>query len=79
MLFRRPVRAGDMLEIRSRVAHLGTKNITVHTECKRRKGEDLALVSTFVTFQVRSRSTPPTGSDGTCIRAWCGRSGFSAV
>jgi len=51
MLFRRPARAGDILEIRSRVAHLGTKSITVHTEC-RRDGDELALVSTFATFVV---------------------------
>lgn len=51
MLFTRPARAGDILEIRSRVAHLGSKSITVHTEC-RRDGDADALVSTFATFVV---------------------------
>lgn len=56
--FRRPVRLGDILEIRSRVAHAGSKSVTVLAECFRDSdGSDIVeCFATFVTVDQDGRS-----------------------
>lgn len=49
MLFLQPARLGDILEMRSRIAHLGEKSITVSTQCWR-DGKAKPLLSMFATF-----------------------------
>lgn len=60
MHFRSPVREGDILEIRSKVAHAGSKSVTVHAECFRDR--DGAIIvdcyATFVTVGAEGRPYP---------------------
>jgi acyl-CoA hydrolase len=49
MTFKKPIRNGDILEIKSKVAHLGKTSITIFSEVLR-KQDNLNVVSNFATF-----------------------------
>jgi acyl-CoA hydrolase len=49
LTFKKPLNNGDLIEIRSRIAHLGSSSITVYSEILRKK-DTVPVVSNIATF-----------------------------
>jgi acyl-CoA hydrolase len=58
MRFRRPVNNGDLIEIKSRIAYLGSSSITVHNQVFR-KSETEAIVSNLAVFVTVDKGNKP--------------------
>lgn len=58
LTFTRPINNGDLIEIRTRVAHLGFTSISVCSEVFR-KQDEVPLVSNFATFVTVNKLNKP--------------------
>ncbi len=58
MMFKKPINLGDIIEIKTRIAHLGSTSITVYTEVFR-QGEGTPLVSNFGIFVGVDKNNKP--------------------
>ncbi len=58
MTFKNPGHNGDLLEIQSRIAHLGTTSITVFSQIVRRQ-DAMILVSNMATFVTVDKQNKP--------------------
>jgi len=60
MIFKKPVKNGNLVEIKSRIAFLGTSSITVHSQVFL-KNDTVPLVSSMATFVTVDRHNRPYG------------------
>ena len=51
MTFKKPINNGDLLEIRSKVAHMGITSMTIFSEIIRRQ-DNVSMVTNFATFVI---------------------------
>ena len=58
MTFKKPVNLGDIIEIKSRVAYLGSTSITVYSQVFR-KQDEAPLVSNMATFVTVDKQNKP--------------------
>lgn len=58
MAFKKPINLGDIIEIKSRIAHLGSTSITVYSQVFR-KQDALPLVSNMATFVSVDKQNKP--------------------
>lgn len=58
MNFKKPINQGDIIEIRAKVAHLGSTSITVSSQVFR-KGEESPLVANMATFVTVDKQNKP--------------------
>ena len=58
MIFRKPVNNGDLIELRSRIAYLGTTSITVYSQVLK-KHDAAPVVSNMATFVTVDKQNKP--------------------
>jgi acyl-CoA hydrolase len=58
LTFKKPLNNGDIIEIKSRVAYLGSTSITIHSEVLR-KQDAVAVVSNMATFVTVNKQNKP--------------------
>ena len=58
MTFKKPINLGDIIEIKSRIAHLGSTSMTVYSQVFR-KQDALPLVSNMATFVSVDKQNKP--------------------
>jgi acyl-CoA hydrolase len=58
MTFRKPGNNGDLIEIKSRIAYLGTTSITIYSQVVRRQDQSV-LVSNMATFVTVDKQNKP--------------------
>ena len=60
LTFRKPLRNGDFIGIKSKVAHLGSSSITIYTEVGRRQDNDPVVtnLAVFVTIDDKNKTYP---------------------
>ena len=58
MAFKKPINIGDIIEIKSRIAHLGSTSIAVYSQVFRKQDED-SLVSNMATFVTVDKHNRP--------------------
>jgi acyl-CoA hydrolase len=58
LTFKKPLNNGDLIEIRSRIAHLGSSSITVYSEILRKK-DTVPVVSNIATFVTVDKQNKP--------------------
>lgn len=58
MTFKKPINNGDLLEIRSKIAHIGSTSMTVFSEVIRRQ-DNISMITNFATFVTVDRQNKP--------------------
>jgi acyl-CoA hydrolase len=58
LTFKKPLNNGDLIEIRSRIAYLGSSSITVYSEILRKK-DAVSVVSNIATFVTVDKQNKP--------------------
>lgn len=58
MTFKKPINNGDLLEIRSKVAHMGVTSMTVFSEVIRRQ-DNASMITNFATFVIVNAQNRP--------------------
>ena len=58
LTFKKPLNNGDLIDIRSRIAYLGSTSITVHSEVFR-KQDAVSVVSNMATFVTVNKQNEP--------------------